>query len=152
MRRTTRWVLAATLALGMAASFLVVRSYLRVQEIRRMVELGNGLMALDAPWNDDIRQALRLPSYVYSRSEAVKYYACSVADEHPELLAQQFYSVARFFLPEDCEQAEHYLALYLEQEAAPNPVAVELLRRVREEGCGSASEWLIAKESTAASK
>lgn len=133
------------LCIGMliALAWLFLSKMMQMQEVRERVRIGMVLMDPDVPWNDQIRRELELPSRVFTRGEAVKHYLCTLADEDPENLGRNLYFVGRYFLVEDCAQAEHYISLYLERSDFPDEIAKELLERIHRDGCDSSAEWLI---------
>lgn len=140
-----RWLLLAGLALAMVVITLACFDGVPGRTKGDAALIGMRLMDPGIPWDDAMRRDLRLPSSVYSRSEAIKYLLCRVADKDPSW-SRNFYWVGRYFILEDCAQAEHYLRLYLERIDNRDDHARELLQQIEDTGCEMAANWLRREE------
>jgi len=153
MRRLLKFVGLAVVIGAVAAGALVVRTWWRSAQDRQAALLGAALQQPDAPWSEEMRRELGLPSYVYSKDEAMKYYLGGLADKYPRELSSNLYDIARYFLYSDCDQAIHYLRLFAERRPVLTGLLGErdkradhVLNLAESQGCEVAGTWLRQQE------
>jgi len=156
VRRTWKIAGASAIFLLVLGGVQVVRNWRAFEQDRQMAILGAALQEPDFPWSEQKRRQLQLPSYVYTKDEAVKYYLASLADKHPRTLSSHLYHLGRYFLWSDCQQAVHYLRLFAERRPALSGLgaerhkrADELLHLAESQGCEVARNWLMREEAAA---
>jgi hypothetical protein len=159
MRRLLKFVVTVALLGAVVAGALAVRRWWVFEQDRRKAILGVTLQEPDFPWSEQKRRELELPSFIYSKDEAIKYYLGSLADKYPRELSSHLYNIGRYFLYSDCEQAIHYLRLFAERrppmsglEGERDKRADEVLHLAESQGCEVAGKWLLGEEGASETK
>ena len=96
----------------------------------------------------ELREELRLPKYVVTKEDALKWFLGRAAEARPEEYYGAYYLLGQHFLSLDCQQAEYFLKLYVEIGTDVDALAQKLLSRISEDGdCRGARNLLVpAKE------